>query len=57
MLTETSGFDAGGLWRPAQALLRFKSMILIFLMKALSRAQLVMAVLSLIDFCRTEKDG
>lgn len=45
------------LWRPTQALLRFKSMILIFLMKARSRAQLVMTVLSLIDFCRTEKDG
>lgn len=54
--TKTSG-GGRGLWGPAQALLRFKSMILIFLMKARSGAQLVMAVPSLIDFCRTEKDG
>ena len=55
-LWKRRGFDAG-FGDLAQALLRFRSMILIFLMKARSRAQLVMAVLSLIDFCRTEKDG
>lgn len=34
-----------------------KNTVLIFLMKARSRAQLVMAVPSLIDFCRTAEDG
>lgn len=40
-----------------QTRLRFENTVLIFLMKARSRAQLVMAVLSLIDFCRPAKDG
>lgn len=40
-----------------QARLRFENTVLIFLMKARSRAQLVMAVPSLIDFCRPAKDG
>lgn len=40
-----------------QTRLRFENTVLIFLMKARSRAQLVMAVPSLIDFCRPAKDG